>query len=160
MLLFDFSKDSVLTNWTVVDDVVMGGRSAGEFEINEEGHAVFQGKVSLENNGGFSSVRYRFSQKFIAGQTNILLRLKGDGRRYQFRVKSDKYDRHSYIYHFNTTGEWQTIEVPLFDMIPRFRGRVLNLPNYQGKLLEEIAFLISNKKAEAFKLEIDKISIK
>ena len=159
MLLFDFTKDSVLTNWTVVDDVVMGGRSGGEFEINELGHAVFKGKVSLENNGGFSSVRYRFSKKNIAGHTKILLRLKGDGRHYQFRVKSDKYDRHSYIYHFNTTGEWQTIEVPLFDMIPRFRGRVLDLPNYQGKLLEEIAFLISNKKAEAFKLEIDKISL-
>jgi hypothetical protein len=160
MLLFDFSKDSDLTNWVVVDDVVMGGRSDGKFELNESGHAVFKGIVSLENNGGFSSVRYRFSQKNIDGYTKVLLRLKGDGRRYQFRVKSDKYDRHSYIYHFETTKEWETIEVPLYDMTPSFRGRILDIPNYQGKVLEEIAFLISNKKAESFKLEIDKISLK
>lgn len=160
MLLFDFSKDSDLANWAVVDDVVMGGRSDGRFEINESGHAVFQGKVSLENNGGFSSVRYRFSQKNIAGYTKILLRLKGDGKRYQFRVKSDRYNRHSYIYDFETTKEWQTIEVPLHKMIPSFRGRILDIPNYQGKVLEEIAFLIGNKKAESFKLEIDKISLK
>ena len=160
MLLFDFSKDSDLTNWVVVDDAVMGGRSSGKFELNKSGHAVFQGTVSLENNGGFSSVRYRFSQKNIAGHTKMLLRLKGDGRRYQFRVKSDKYDRHSYIYYFETTKDWQTIEVPLYDMKPSFRGRTLSIPNYQGELIEEIAFLISNKKAETFKLEIDKISLK
>ena len=160
MLLFDFNNDSDLTSWAVVDDVVMGGRSDGKFELNESGHAVFHGNVSLDNNGGFSSVRYQFSQKDIAGHTKMILRLKGDGRRYQFRVKSYKYDSHSYIYHFETTKDWQTIEIPLYDMTPSFRGRILDIPNYQGKLLEEIAFLISNKKAETFKLEIDKISLK
>lgn len=159
MLLFDFSKDSDLSNWSVVDDVVMGGRSDGKFELNESGHAVFQGKVSLENNGGFSSVRYRFSQKNIVGHTKMLLRLKGDGKHYQFRVKSNKYDRHSYIYHFETTGEWQTVEVPLSDMIPSFRGRKLDIPNYPGKVLEEVAFLISNKTAETFRMEIDIIGL-
>ena len=160
MLLFDFNKDSDLTNWFVVDDVVMGGRSDGQFELNEAGHAVFAGQVSLENNGGFSSVRYRFKPKSIDGYTTMVLRLKGDGKRYQFRVKPDKSDRHSYIYLFETTKEWQTIEIPLHEMVPRFRGRILDLPNYQGKVLEEIAFLIGNKKAEHFKLEIDQISLK
>lgn len=159
MLLFDFSKDCDLTNWMVVDDVVMGGRSNGTFKINDSGHGVFQGKVSLENNGGFSSVRYGFNQKNIAEHTKIVLRLKGDGNRYQFRVKSNSNDRHSYIYHFETTHDWQSIEIPLSDMNPGFRGRTLDIPNYQGKLLEEIIFLISNKKEESFKLQIDKISL-
>lgn len=160
MLLFDFSNDSDLTNWAVVDDTVMGGRSNGNFKLNEAGHAVFQGKVSLDNNGGFSSVRYRFSQKNVAGHTKMILRLRGDRKSYQFRVKSDKYNRHSYIYHFETTGDWQTIEILLNDMAPHFRGRHLGIPNYPGKVLEEIAFLISNKKAETFKLEIDRITLK
>mgnify|MGYP001794145454 CR=1 FL=1 len=58
--LFDFKKDSSLAGWSIVDDVVMGGRSAGHFKINREGHGEFYGTVSLENNGGFSSVRYAF----------------------------------------------------------------------------------------------------
>ena len=159
MVLFDFDKNSDLKNWAVVNDVVMGGRSDGSIEINNAGHGIFQGKVSLENNGGFSSVRYRFNQKNIDGYTKMILRVKGDGKQFQFRVKSDKYDRHSYIYSFQTTGEWQTIEMQLSEMTPSFRGIQLNIPNYQGKVMEEIAFLISNKIAETFKLEIDNITL-
>ena len=78
MVLFDFDKNSDLKNWAVVNDVVMGGRSDGSIEINNAGHGIFQGKVSLENNGGFSSVRYRFNQKNIDGYTKMILRVKGD----------------------------------------------------------------------------------
>ena len=58
-VIFDFDKDSNLKNWKIVDDVVMGGKSSGHFELNDDGHAVFYGNISLENNGGFSSVRYQ-----------------------------------------------------------------------------------------------------
>ena len=68
MLLFDFSTESDLNNWQVVDDVVMGGRSDGQFSLNEQGHGVFEGRVSLENNGGFSSVRHRFESKSLSGE--------------------------------------------------------------------------------------------
>jgi len=159
MTLFDFSKDSNPANWSIVDDVVMGGRSDGHFEINQEGHGVFYGEVSLENNGGFSSVRYNTGHKEIAGYSKIILKLKGDGKQYQFRVKSDRNDRHSYIFYFETSGDWQHIAIPLSEMKPGFRGRKLNMPNYPAKVLEELAILISNKKEESFKLEIDKITL-
>lgn len=160
MTIFDFQQDSDLSNWRIVDDVVMGGRSDGQFGINEEGHAVFQGEVSLENNGGFSSVRYRFPQQQVAAFQKMSIRLKGDGKSYQFRVKSDQSDRHSYVYPFQTSGEWQIIEIPLAEMVPRFRGRALSIPNYPGQIMEEIALLIGNKKAEAFRLEMDWIELK
>ena len=159
MTLFDFKKDSDLSNWTVVDDVVMGGRSDGHFDLNEDGHAVFHGKVSLENNGGFSSVRYRFEQKNIAAYSTISIRLKGDGKPYQFRVKSSQDERHSYIHHFETSGEWETITIPLGEMQAKFRGRTLDMPNYPAQVLEEVAFLIGNKEAEVFRLELDKIEL-
>ena len=44
-------------------------------------------------------------------------------------------------------------------MYPAFRGRKLNIENYQGEKMQEIAFLIGNKKNENFRLEIDKIEI-
>lgn len=157
MQLFDFSLDSDLRNWYVVDDGVMGGRSAGNLKINEEGHGLFSGKVSLENNGGFSSIRYRFNQQSISDHKVCKIRLRGDGKRYQFRVKSDKYDRHSYIYHFETTGDWETIVIPMSEMYPAFRGRKLNMPNYPIQQMEELSFMIGNKRAEIFKLELDKI---
>ncbi len=157
LLIFDFEKETDISDWKIVDDTVMGGRSNGEFYLNEEGNGIFEGKVSLENNGGFSSLRYTFNKKSIEGYKKAKVRLKGDGKKYQFRVKTNQYDRHSYIAHFETTGEWQTITLNLADMIPMYRGRDLELQNYEAESLEEIAFLIGNKKEQNFKIEFDKI---
>jgi NADH dehydrogenase [ubiquinone] 1 alpha subcomplex assembly factor 1 len=159
-LLFDFDTSCELLRWMVVDDVVMGGRSDGHLEINEEGHGVFYGNVSLANSGGFSSVRYRFNQMKVDGRTAILVRLKGDGKRYQFRVKSSRSDRHSYITYLQTSGDWQEVEIPLDELSPSFRGRPLDMPNFNSEVMEEMAFLIANKKNEKFNLEIDYIAIK
>lgn len=157
MMIFDFESNSNLSNWFILDDVVMGGRSDGHFEINEKGHGQFYGDVSLENYGGFSSVRYNFQQKEVQSFAKCRIRLKGDGKAYQFRVKSNSRERHSYIQSFETTGEWQDVEIDLRNMYPSFRGRKLRIPNYPCEYLEEIAFLIGNKKNESFKLEIDNI---
>ena len=157
MLLFDFQAESDLQNWRVVDDVVMGGRSDGSFGINEEGHGVFQGEVSLENNGGFSSVRYNFPAQKVDAYQKINLRLKGDGNKYQFRLKKSWRDRYSYIHYFISSGDWETISIPLSDFEPAFRGRMLNLPNFPNETLEEIAILIGNKEPQSFLLELDRI---
>ncbi len=157
--IFDFNSKSELSDWMIVNDVVMGGRSDADMYIGEDGNAIFSGTVSLENYGGFASVRHRFPTRIVEEFNKIKIRLKGDGKRYQFRVKNSKYDRHSYISYFQTSGEWQTIEIPLKDMSPQFRGRRLNMPNYPCERMEEIAFLIGNKKAESFRLEIDSIGL-
>ena len=61
-IIFDFNKNSSISNWVVVDDVVMGGRSTGNFKLNKDGNGVFYGNVSLDNNGGFSSLRHGFNK--------------------------------------------------------------------------------------------------
>ncbi|MHA7057648.1 CIA30 family protein [Aquimarina sp. M1] len=160
LVIYDFEKNSNLSNWNVVDDGVMGGLSNGNLEINPTGNAVFSGTVSLENNGGFSSIRYRFDTKKVKRYTRAFIRLKGDQKRYQFRIKNSINDRHSYIAPFKTTGDWQTIEIILSEMYPAFRGRELDIPNYPSEQMQEIAFLIGNKKAENFRLEIDAITLK
>ncbi|SDS04140.1 Complex I intermediate-associated protein 30 (CIA30) [Formosa sp. Hel1_31_208] len=158
-ILFDFSNTSNIYNWRIVDDVVMGGRSNGSFEINEDGHGKFSGYVSLENNGGFSSLRYNFETKQATEFSKFVLYIKGDGKSYQFRVKQSSRDYVSYIYEFDTTADWMTVEIPFKDMYPGFRGRRLRQANFQGDVMEEIGFLIGNKKAQSFELLIDKIEL-
>ncbi|MEM9545148.1 MAG: CIA30 family protein [Bacteroidota bacterium] len=160
MTVFDFNAQSVLRNWAIVDDVVMGGRSNGQFQLDSDGHGWFHGYVSTENYGGFSSVRFNSGTLEINAFQTAEIRLKGDGKFYQFRCKTKRYDPHSYIYDFQTTGEWETIEIPLHEMKPRFRGRQLNMPDYPANFVEEIAFLIGNKKNEEFSLQIDYIKFK
>jgi hypothetical protein len=135
----------------------MGGRSDGRMAINEDGNAVFYGKVSLENKGGFSSIRHFFPERPVEDYNHIKIRLKGDGKKYQFRVRSERSESHTYAYEFQTSGAWQTILVPMAEMYPTWRGRRLNIPNYPGLTLTEIALLIGNKRNEAFRLEIDSV---
>jgi len=158
--IFDFDSNSDITKWIIVDDVVMGGRSSGSFDIDENGHGVFKGNVSLANNGGFSSLRYRFKQINTTAYSKVVLRIKGDGKSYQFRVKAKASDYYSYIGKFSTNKEWETIEIPFNEMYPAFRGRTLDIPNYSNDGIEEIAFLIGNKKSEGFILLIDSIILK
>ena len=141
-----------------MDDVVMGGRSDGSFYIDEHNRGIFQGIVSLENNGGFSSVRHSLNVK-VGNQTNVKITLKGDGKNYQFRIKSNPNDRHSYISEFQTTGKRQEIVIPLSSMYAAFRGRKLEIPTFNSDQISEIAFLIGNKKSEKFRLEISKIEL-
>jgi hypothetical protein len=159
-VVVDFNEQSSLQNWRIVDDVVMGGRSSGTFQINSDGHAVFQGTVSLENNGGFSSVRYAGEDIMVGEHTKVVIRLKGDGKTYQFRIKARDQDYYSFILSFATTGEWQEIDIPLHDMYPSWRGRRLNMENFNGASFAEMRFLIGNKRAEDFTLLIDRIELR
>jgi hypothetical protein len=86
-----------------------------------------------------------------------VVRLKGDGKRYQFRVKANLSDNYSFIQYFETTDDWQTVKIPLAEMKPVYRGRDVNRPNFDADHIEEIRFLIGNKKPQDFALEIDKI---
>ncbi|NVK27963.1 MAG: CIA30 family protein [Flavobacteriia bacterium] len=158
--LFDFSQNSNLHSWRVVNDDVMGGKSVGNFELSDEGHGLFYGEVSTENNGGFSSVRWTTSPIEIGDHTKIAFRLRGDGKDYQFRLKEKTEDRPSYISSFHTTGEWQIVEVAISELYPSFRGRRLEMPNFEASSFEECAFLIANKQDESFRLEIDWIELR
>jgi len=52
-LFFDFNHNTNISDWKIIDDVVMGGKSNGKFNIDSDGNGVFSGDVSLDNNGGF-----------------------------------------------------------------------------------------------------------
>ena len=159
LILFDFNQESNLSQWQVVDDIVMGGRSNSLLMLNKEGNAVFKGNISLENSGGFSSIRYSFDQIKTNTYSKFVLYIKGDGKKYQFRIKENNQDDYSYISYFQTNNDWQKIEIPFNGMYASFRGRKLDMENFTGQQIEQISFLFGNKKAEDFQLEIDKIEI-
>ncbi len=157
--LVDFTKNPTTTNWQVVDDVVMGGRSSGSFTLSKEGYGKFSGEVSLENNGGFSSVRYAMKTLSVSPKSKVRIRLKGDGKSYQFRVKARKNDYYSYITTFKTTGDWEIFEFTLADLYPTFRGSALDLPNFDQNTIDELRFLIGNKKPQQFQLLVQSIEV-
>lgn len=160
MILFDFKPNSDVSNWKIVDDQVMGGSSKGDFKLNAKGYGEFYGHISLENNGGFSSLHYNFKQKKVERFSKAVLKIKGDGKTYQFRVKTNANADASYVYEFKTTTDWMTISIPFKEMQAQFRGRKLEQPNYPGIAMEDASFLIGNKSEESFMLLIDWIKLK
>ena len=159
VVIFDFDLKSNLQNWKIVNDSVMGGISKSKFYLNSGGEGAFEGKVSLANNGGFCAVKYVLEPIELIGTTHFSIRIKGDGTTYQFRMKSNKNDSHSYVFPFKTDTHWQTIKIPFSKLSPVFRGQNLDLPNFEGTIVSEITFLIGNKKEESFELLIDAIVV-
>ena len=158
-MVFNFTSDNSLKSWSIVDDDVMGGISSSNIVVNKNGIGLFTGHVSTENNGGFSSLRHQFNLVDISNYKSFMIRVKGDGRNYQFRVKSNLNEYHSYKYEFETDKKWQDIEIQFIQMQPAFRGRMLSIPSFSNNTLQEICFLISNKVDEDFSLEIDYIKV-
>jgi len=159
-ILFDFSKDSDLSDWTIVNDGVMGGVSQSDLIINADGNGLFSGKVSLDYNGGFASVRYNPSTINVKGYSKLVIRCKGPANSYQVRAKSSRRERHSYIEYIDVSEDWQEIEVDMAMMYPAFRGYEMDMPNYPKAVLDEFAILIGNKRYEEFELEIDWIELR
>ena len=157
--LVDFSKANE-SDWYAVNDGVMGGISSGSFTLkNQQG--IFSGSLSLKNNGGFASVRHDLKTNPMSQSTHIKIRIKGDGRTYQFRIHNNKkFDGVSFKYDFPTIANtWIDISIPVAEMTSTFRGR--HMPLYKDPKaldIQQISFLLADKKSGTFELLIESIS--
>ncbi|MBW8334776.1 MAG: CIA30 family protein [Prolixibacteraceae bacterium] len=161
IILEDFNPDNHL-EWQIINDGVMGGMSEGRFRINTDQTADFWGNLSLENNGGFASVRALLKALATGNFQKIVLRVKGDGKTYSFRIRSDaNFDGVAYACNFGTKkDEWTEHEFSPVDFTPTFRGRTLsNVPPLKELNLKQIGFLISEKQSGSFSLKIDSVII-
>jgi hypothetical protein len=121
LMLTDFTSSSSNLGWHVVNDNVMGGRSEGSFEL-QHGELNFSGRTNT-NGGGFSSIRTKPLQLDLSDHAGIQLHVKGDGRRYTWRLTSTARWRGrqiSYWADFETrNGAWSTVNIPFSDFIPK-----------------------------------------
>ena len=157
--IYHFTTSTKLNEWRIVNDGVMGGISKSSLILNDLGNGQFMGHVSLANNGGFASIQLNKTIQLADEKKFILLRVKGDGKSYEFRLKSQISQSESYVHLFTTTGEWEIIKLPISEFYPQFFGRKLNKPNFNFKSIEQLSFLIANKQEEDFKLLIDWIGL-
>jgi monofunctional biosynthetic peptidoglycan transglycosylase len=155
-VLLDFNDASDISAWQVVNDDVMGGTSTSCFE-QTQGMAVFRGEVSLENNGGFASVRSSPMRVDLAGYGFFVIKSRGDGHRYKFTMRTAT-GMNAPIYQspFETkSGIWDEVQLACKNFVPTFRGRVLvDAPALNPAQVVSVGFLIADKQAGPFRLEI------
>ena len=161
ILIEDFNLTNHL-NWEVINDVVMGGISESNFQITTDQTAVFSGRVSLENNGGFASVRALIHESVSGDFKKIVIRVKGDGKTYSFRIRTDQnFDGVAYASSFSTKKDELTeLEFSPADFVPTFRGRTpSDAPPLKNLQINQVGFLISEKQSGSFKVVIDWIKV-
>lgn len=159
-IVFDFAGSPQEPRWSVVNDTVMGGVSNSTFELTELGTGVFQGNVSLANNGGFASVRSVPQDLGLGDSEGVVLRVKGDGKRYKLSARQDAdFDGVTYQTTFPTrAGEWTILQIPFKHLHPTFRGNTLrDRPPLSAEKIQSFGLLISDKQVGPFRLEIDSI---
>jgi uncharacterized surface protein with fasciclin (FAS1) repeats len=156
-VLFSFDKAETAGKWVAVNDNVMGGVSEGGFRLDKEGVLVFSGTLSLENRGGFASIRTVQGRTDLSRYEGLAVRVRGDGRRYWLTLKTDRWIMAgSYRVEFDTVpGRWLEIRAPFADFRATSFGRQLDdFPPVDPSKVESLGFLIADKQPGPFSLQV------
>lgn len=159
--LFRFENARAAQDWQSVNDGVMGGRSDSQFRITEEKTMQFSGTLSLENNGGFASVRTRPTKLALKEGNTIIAKVRGDGRTYNFNLYVPRQlTAFSYRADFQTRkDEWGEVEIPLDKFEATSFGRVVPNQPLNPAEIHGLGILLGDKNPGPFQLEIEWIKV-
>ena len=156
--IFAFDRQSDTRQWPAINDRVMGGISQGQSEITSHGTLRFSGNVSLENNGGFASIRSLPIERDLSAYDGILMRIRGDGKRYALNLRTDvQFRAGSYRVKFDTeASKWLEVFLPFADFrATSFGVELPDAPPLDLQKIRSFGLLISDKQAGPFELEVD-----
>ena len=160
--LFDFTGAEAAKEWQTVNDGVMGGVSEGKFKITDKKTMEFFGTLSLENNGGFASVRSKAKRLGLEKGDTVVAKVKGDGREYHMNLSVPDF-RIAYNYRavFQTKkDEWIEVKLPLDKFEATSFGQVVkNAGQVKPNSVNGLGFMLSDKKAGPFKMEVEWIKV-
>jgi hypothetical protein len=155
--VYSFADAASVEGWSTQNDPVMGGRSRSTVR-HDGGRLVFDGVVSLENNGGFASVVgpvvAAADAARLAERNGLRLVLRGDGKTYVVQARTA--GRLAWISRVPTSGAEESIEVPWssFVAVDRFLNPVSAAPALEPARIERLAVYILDKQVGPFRLEL------
>lgn len=159
--LFDFADAASATGWATQNDTVMGGVSQST-STWENGQLVFQGTLSLENNGGFTSLVSPIDNELgqrSAGASAIVIDALGDGKTYVLQLRGN--DEARFIQRFATVaGTQQKYVLPIdkFEAVTSFLDPVANAAPIELANVRQVALYLLDKQAGEFELAVTSIS--
>lgn len=160
--LLDFTGPDAALQWQAVNDGVMGGVSDGRFKVTDDRTLQFLGTLSLENNGGFASVRTKPTGFDIKSGDTLVVRSRGDGREYVLNLYT-KSRRMAFSYRAplpTTKDEWREVEIPLADFIPTaFGRRVQGMGPVEPDQINGLGFMLADKKPGKFQMQVEWVKV-
>lgn len=156
MLLFEF-EDSTESNWTIVNDGVMGGRSKGYRELST-GVMRFHGTL-VTRGGGFTSV-WTARRADLSGFDGLEMRVRGNGRSFEVEVNDGLrygWRNVSRRIPFETAEEWRTVRVPFSEVRSTVFGEPVNVAQIDLASIVRFGFYILDGIDGPFWLEVDSV---
>ena len=156
--LDDFDKTQAAGTWKSVNDGVMGGLSKGGPKVSKQQKLVFKGNISLENNGGFSSIRTAGKTMDLSTYDGIEIKVKGDGRMYYLTTRSNGRRMLAFWSPIQPPkGEWSVIRIPFNAFYATYMGKKIPMIKLNKKKVSSVGFMLYDKKAGPFAIEAEYI---
>ena len=151
-------RDTEQQKWKSVNDTVMGGVSKGESVLTAQSNRLFKGVISLENNGGFASIRTSGAKYDLSEYTGLEIKVKGDGRLYYLTARNSSRGTFAYWSPVQpANGKWETYQIPFKSFYATSFGRKIPKLKLNTKKIMSVGFMLFDKKDGAFSLEIESI---
>jgi hypothetical protein len=157
--LSDFAGDD--SDWVIVNDAVMGGRSNGVVEFADS-TMRFTGTVVTQG-GGFTSVRYQLDGTELAGTRRIEMRVRSDGRTYGLTFEDASQLGGRSVSHradLATDGPtdadgWQIVTMAYGELRPSIFGQTVDAAPFDPDQAREIGIIIADGTDGDFALDVD-----
>jgi monofunctional biosynthetic peptidoglycan transglycosylase len=148
--------------WGSVNDTVMGGRSSSDLAWNKQNELVWTGRLSLENNGGFVSIRTQGAKLDWAQYDGLEVVVVGAGRDIQLTAqRRDMVVRaggYRALIHTKAASETR-IFVPFSAFVLKRFGREIDGPALASALQQasEVGLLMADKREGPFQVTLKSI---
>jgi len=158
--VIDFGESQDNINWQIVNDGVMGGKSQSEAVLLPNS-LLFKGNLSLENNGGFASIRSPFENFDFSNAKYIEIRYRSEGGDFNFRLEQSRYFFNPYLaMKLANSSEWSTLKIKTSDLNVLRMGKELGKIDKDQKIkAKRLSIMKSDKQPGPFQIEIDYIKI-
>ena len=155
---FDFGQSKDGQSWLVMNDGVMGGLSSGQSSLLENSIKL-KGEISLENRGGFSSLRSPWGKMDQSNFSKVNIRYRSSGQVVAIAFETNRrWWRPYYLLDLETTdGEWKSVSFDIQDAkeISIVSPTGDHLGQDQLGAILRIGFMTHEKKASPFEFEAD-----
>ncbi len=150
-------------SWGTVNDTVMGGRSSAKLSWDTQGALLWEGNLSLENNGGFVSIRTEQAWFDWSRFDGLEVVLEGAGREIQLTAqRQDRVVRAGgYRALIPTIDEGETkVFVPFSAFVLKRFGRRIQGPALTEGLSQagQLGLLIADKRPGPFRVTLKSIT--
>ena len=156
---FNFGKEKDGANWGVINDGVMGGLSKGKAYMKENS-LFFSGTISLENNGGFTSLRAPYERMDLSAFEYIEVRYKSTGRSCAISLdQSTRFWLPNHKLRLPLSEDWAVLRIPLKELNEYRMGRKTGrrMTKDKASSVIRIGIITDSKEAGDFAFEIDYI---